>query len=336
MGKNTEEYEISNNRVGTLIITEWRKNLTCFHRRTEDVRVLPIVVTELKLGNIQRQIFGGNFVVGAYDATFQDGPETLNSLGVDGANNILTASMVNRPVREFLAQIAIRAMLIGAKQADLFGNALANEGGECGGGGVLNHTGNHIPLTAHGTSHDFFARTTTSILIIATLVFVTVLRFAAHIGFINLHDAHQLSELLISKTSADTHAHVMRGAVGAETHHALDLEGGNPLFADQHEMDDAEPYTEINVCVLEDGANKVGKPIRRAYAAIHALPFVSLGFQLDDMQRAAAGAVNAILPAFLDQIRIASRFIGEHCLELWNGELLDARHGFCPLMIGIK
>lgn len=304
------------------------------YRRAEDVRVLAVVIAELELRHIQRKVFGGNLMVCADNAALQDGPETLNRIGMDGADNVLATAMVNRTVRIGLAQITICTVLIGAKQADFLGHALADESRKGRSVGVTDHAGDHVTLTGNSTSHDLFARAATAVRAVATLVFVPVLRFAANVGFIHLHDAHQASELLVSKTSADAHAHVVCRPIGAKAHHTLDLEGGNSLFADQHQVDDAEPHPQINVRVLENGPDKVREAVGGADAAVHALPFVSHGLQFNHMKRAAAGAIHRLGPTFLDQVSIASGFVREHLFKLRYGELFDAGHGFYPTMIG--
>ena len=68
---------------------------TSLNRRSEDVRVLPVVVTELELGDIERHIFAAHFVECADYAALEDRPESFNGLSVDCADDILTARMVN-------------------------------------------------------------------------------------------------------------------------------------------------------------------------------------------------------------------------------------------------
>jgi hypothetical protein len=68
-------------------------------RRSEDVRVLPIVIAKLELGDIERHIFSAHFVECADHAAFEDRPKTFDGLSVDGADDILTARMVNSRVR---------------------------------------------------------------------------------------------------------------------------------------------------------------------------------------------------------------------------------------------
>ena len=54
--------------------------LASLNRRSEDVRVLPIVIAELELGNIQRHIFAAHFMERADDAALEDRPEAFNGL----------------------------------------------------------------------------------------------------------------------------------------------------------------------------------------------------------------------------------------------------------------
>ena len=72
--------------------------LASLDRRSENVRVLPAVITELELGNIQRHIFAAHFVERADHAALKDRPEALNRLSVYRANDILTTRVVNSRV----------------------------------------------------------------------------------------------------------------------------------------------------------------------------------------------------------------------------------------------
>jgi hypothetical protein len=51
-----------------------------FYRRPENIRVLPIVIAELELGNIERHIFPAHFVEGADYTALEDRPESFNGL----------------------------------------------------------------------------------------------------------------------------------------------------------------------------------------------------------------------------------------------------------------
>jgi len=55
-------------------------------RRSEDIRVRPIIITELELRNIERHIFAAHFVERADDAALEDRPEAFNRVRVDRAD----------------------------------------------------------------------------------------------------------------------------------------------------------------------------------------------------------------------------------------------------------
>jgi hypothetical protein len=65
--------------------------LASLDRRSEDIRILPVIISELELGNIQRHIFPAHFVERADHATLEDRPETFDCLCVNCANDISTS-----------------------------------------------------------------------------------------------------------------------------------------------------------------------------------------------------------------------------------------------------
>src|SRR6266516_4464255 len=75
------------------------------NNRSENVRVHAIIVAELELGNIERQIFLADFVEGSDHATFDDRPETFNSLRVDRTDHVLLFGVIDDGVRIFLAEM---------------------------------------------------------------------------------------------------------------------------------------------------------------------------------------------------------------------------------------
>ncbi len=91
----------------------------------EDVRVLPVVIAELELGNVQREIFATDLVECPDHAALNQRPEAFNSLSVNRADYVLTARMVNARVREVFVETPVPDPLIGAEQANLRGHGLA-------------------------------------------------------------------------------------------------------------------------------------------------------------------------------------------------------------------
>ena len=68
---------------------------------TENVSVLPVVVPELKLGDVERQIFLADLVECSDHPALNQRPETFNRIGMHRADNILAARMVDCGVRKF-------------------------------------------------------------------------------------------------------------------------------------------------------------------------------------------------------------------------------------------
>jgi hypothetical protein len=73
---------------------EWKDVSASLDRRSEDIRILPVVIAELELGNIQRHIFAAHFVECSDNTALEDRPESFDGLSVDCANNILASRMV--------------------------------------------------------------------------------------------------------------------------------------------------------------------------------------------------------------------------------------------------
>ena len=84
----------------------------------EDVVVVPVVIPKLKLGDVERQIFGADFVERADDAALEDRPEAFDGLSVYRANNILASGVINDAMR-IVSKVLITNPLIGAGQANL-------------------------------------------------------------------------------------------------------------------------------------------------------------------------------------------------------------------------
>ena len=80
-------------------------NSASLDRRSENIRVFPIIIAELELGNIERYIFPAYLVEAPDDAALEDRPETFDSLGMDCAHDILPLGMVNGGMREVFAKV---------------------------------------------------------------------------------------------------------------------------------------------------------------------------------------------------------------------------------------
>ena len=106
-------------------VTSDHASAACY-RRIENIRVHAVVVSELKLGDIQRQIFFAHLMECADDTAFEDRPEALNRIRVNRANNVLAHFMVHFLARIFFQRV-INAVIVGRQQANLVGNDFAHE-----------------------------------------------------------------------------------------------------------------------------------------------------------------------------------------------------------------
>jgi hypothetical protein len=303
------------------------------HCRTEDIAIVSVVIAELKLGDVQRQILSRNLVKCADNTALKDGPKALNRVCVNGTHHILPASMVNDRVGVSRIQPFIANPLIRAEQANFLIYTSPHKALKSVCADVLDHTGYNAPFSADSARYDRFAGTHTARSTGAALVPMFVLFFSTNKRFVYFHNAHQFLKALVGKASTNAVAHIMRCFVRAEAHHALDLKGRNTFLADEHKVDDLEPHKQIDVRILKDGADKVREAVGRAYATIHALPLIHHRFEFKNAQRAAARAVNAVGPTFANQVRIASSFIWEKSFKLQNGKLMNFGHGSYLSMI---
>lgn len=74
---------------------------TSLDRCPEDVRVVPVIVAELELGNIEGHVFAADLVERADNAALKDRPEALNRIRVDCADDILLGLVFDCPARIF-------------------------------------------------------------------------------------------------------------------------------------------------------------------------------------------------------------------------------------------
>jgi tetrahydromethanopterin S-methyltransferase subunit A len=65
-----------------------RASETCYGG-PENIGIAAVVIPELSLSDIQRQILCGNLVIAANDGPLEQAPEAFNRVGVDRADNVL-------------------------------------------------------------------------------------------------------------------------------------------------------------------------------------------------------------------------------------------------------
>src|ERR1700733_3475204 len=315
---------------------------TTADRRSENVGVLPVVVPELKLRDVERHIFLADFVERADHAAFEDDPKSFNGIGVDGPKEIYASGMIDGRVRVFTVQFLVPGELVSAEQADFVGNGLTHEINKRVSLSVCNDASDDIALTPHSTSDNGFAGSNTASAITSTgsatgrplalavfFIPMLVVEFAADESFVHLDDAPKLF-LRLDERGADFVAHAVGGFVGAEAHLPLHLEGADTLFAGQHEMNDFEPLAQGLVGVLEDRPGNMGEPIALIRGAGVALPLEGHGPDRKDLHSATARAIDAIGPATGDQVPLAGVLIPdrENGLELGLGHLMNGLGAF--------
>ncbi|VTZ48326.1 hypothetical protein MPC4_10276 [Methylocella tundrae] len=292
-------------------------------RLSEDVRVVAVVIAELKLGNIEMHVFTADLVEAADNAALENRPEAFDFLGMYRAYNVLAPRVIDNTMRVLFAKLPVTGPLVGAEQADFVGNGFVHEGFERSGGNIGDNAGDDIALALDRADDWRLARAdSTRPAALAALVDMLVFRETANEGFINLDNSTQFYNVF-DQRSPDLVAHFPRGFVGTEAHVAHDLKRAHPFLAGQHQVNDAKPLAERLVGVLEDCSREVRKPIAGLWRALVALPAPRAARVLMGVLSAAARATNAVRPAARNEIGAASVFVRKHFLELGNAHLVD-------------
>jgi hypothetical protein len=305
------------------------------NRRSEDIGVEPIVVPELKLRDVQRQIFAADFVEASDNSAFEDRPETFNRVGVDSADNMLSRAVIDNAVRKFFAKVVIAPKGVGADQTDFVGNGFAHEIFKSDLIDLPDDAGDDIAFAPYRTDDGSFEPVITATAGSTFLIPMAIVVLAADVGFINLDNAAKLIHVLFDQGRADFVAHEPSGFDRTKTHVAPDLARTHSLLAGQHKVSDFEPVAERLVGVLEDRPGNDRKPIasRAARRALRALPMPLAGRQVIDSGVAATRTVDAFGPSAGLQIGLAGILVidGEHPVKLGGSQLVDGlRHGSIP------
>ena len=309
-------------------------------RRSKDVRIPPVVITELEFGDIERHIFSVHFVERADYATLENRPKAFNGLSVNCADNILTARMINSRVWIVHVELIVARILIGAKQADPMRHGFADERGESIRTHVRDNARDHITLAAdHPNDRRFAGANASSSAAAAALVPMPVFGQAANKSFIDFDNAAELVDVL-HESGSDLVAHEPSGFIGTEAHIAHDLQCAHPLLAGEHQVDDAIPIAKRLIGVLENGIDqdREAVPRRTARGALRALPMPIARGQVIYSRIAATRAAYAVWPAASLQVHLAGVFVRKHRLKFRGGKLMNrpwlfaACHGVLPMM----
>src|ERR1051326_4598561 len=297
-------------------------------RRSENVRIHAVIVAELELRDIERQIFLADLVEGPDHAALDDRPEAFDRVGVDGADNVMAGAVVDHTMRKAEAEPPISGIVVRAEQANPRRNRLPHKFFKGAAGNPIDHAGNYISLPFDRADYWRLASVATSAAT-AFLIPLAVLVVPADVGFVHLDDATELVDIF-HQSRAHLVAHGPRGFVTAESHDALYLKRRDTLFAGQHHVDDAIPVAKRLVGVLEDRSYQDGEPIAVGIALL-ALPVPLARGEVIDLGIAATRAVDAVGPAPRLKVCPAGIFMRKHGLELRDGQLVD---GFRALGFG--
>lgn len=264
-------------------------------RFSENVGIIPIIVPELELSNIERQVFLADLVVGADNATLEDAPKAFNRIGVDRTDDIVAFLVADRTVLVVSLKAAIAGMFVCGEKANLCRDDFADEAFKGFRADVLDHAGDHVAFALNRANDNELVGSLPANAA-AFLIPMAVFVLPADIGFVNFDNAHELAELLIYQSGADTVAHAPCGPVRAGADDTVNLHGRHALLAGQHHMNDAEPSAERIVGVLKNGADDMREAVAAIGCAGVALPFE--GHCADRMNHisATARAFNAKRP----------------------------------------
>jgi len=273
-------------------------------RVTKDVRVLTVVMTELKFRKVKRQVFLAHVVVSSDDSSLKERPEIVDAGRVYVAPHVLMLAMTHALVLvAHLRQRIVSKVLIGRNQFNLVADRFANEPGERFGVGLLDYSTDHISLTADRADNASLATATRDV---AFLVSMAILVFAADVGLINFNDAHEFHKVAIVHRGPEPVAQIPCRLIGAGADLPMDLESADALLAIQHRVQHLEPCGQRVFRVREHSASQQRKTVS-GFAALRALPVPS-ALQGVDLLITTTRAGNALRPAMLEDVSTTGFF----------------------------
>lgn len=292
------------------------------NRRAENVRIEAVIIAELKLRNVQRQMLLADFVERADDTALEDAPKPFNRVRVNCADHVASGFVIDGLVIEArVFERVIHTRFIGRDQTDFVADHFLHEPFCISARDVIENASDDVAFALHGTDDGDFARTaaTASALF---LIPVTVGVFSANPCFVDFDDAPELM-FGFDHRGTDFVAHIQRGFVRAETHDALHLQGADAFLAGGHHVHDAKPLAQRLVGVLEDGPGDVGEAIAAVWRAFVALPLEVHRRNLKDLSIRAARAPDAVRPTALNEVSAASFLILKAQFKFPDSHLLD-------------
>jgi hypothetical protein len=288
------------------------------YRFTENIGFISIVEPELKLVQIERQIFLADVMVGSDHATFQQRPKTFDALSVNVAAHVFARAVTNELMLAIVdADGVVGAEIVSDNQRCARLGYFANESGQSVGIDMLDHLADHVALARDCADDRHLAGSWTASSL-DTVLAMAILVQPADIGFVYFYNAHQLPELRVFHSGAQTHAHIPSGLIGASSKHAMDLKCAYSFLRRDHQVQNLEPHNQRLLGFLENRSGRKRKAIGRTRlrTAFHTLPVPRTRSAFVNVIVVTTWALWASRPAAQEQISAACVLVREQRIEL--------------------
>lgn len=291
----------------------------------EYIGFLSVVEPELKLVQIERQIFLADVMVRSNHAAFQQRPKTFDALRVDIPAYILASRMADELMFAVVdADGVVGAKLIRNHERCVSLRNFANKSSQSVRVRALNHFADNVTFACDCANDRHLAgRDTAGALVFLAIFPVAILVQPANERFVHFHDPHQLPELRVFHSGAKPHAHIPRCLIRASSEHPMDLQCADSLLARDHQVQDLEPHNQRLFAFLENGSSRQREAIGRTrlWAALHTLPVPRPRRALIHVIVLTTRTFRASRPASRQQIRAACFLIRKQRIELAQRQL---------------
>jgi hypothetical protein len=300
----------------------------------ENIRIVTVVLPELKFIQVEREIFLADIVIRPDDSALEQSPEAFDIVGVNFTANVLALAVVHGFMADATPQVVVALILIGRDTRGLFVDGMADESGQRARIGLPDDPADNVAFALDRADHvnlavadliAVFIRSFSFALLTGLFGPMAVAVFPADIGLVHFNDPHKLLEAVILHTSAEPMANIPGGMQGRRIakEDAANLAGRNTFLTLQHRVEHLEPCFERDVCILKHSPDQNRKAIGRfmEIGFVSAEPIKGPCRAFIDLGIAATWALRAGRPAPQGQIGPASSLIGKR-----RHELLERRH----------
>jgi hypothetical protein len=271
----------------------------------EYVRVVTVVVAELELREIEREISLADVVIRADDSALQPCPERIAIGRVDLAAHVLAFVVIYGFVPKVTVQTAVACILIGRYKFNLVTDGLANEAFERFRRSIFDDLADDVARPANRAYNADLSRTEPARSCMFALAFVTISLFPANESFVHFNDAHKLLELRIVHGGAQAMAEIPRRMQrrGLAKKHAPNLTRRNAFLTLQHGVKNLKPYEQWNLRVLEDSScgHREAVGVSLTTVLVRAFPLPRLIDVVDELALVATRANRTIRPTAHNQ-----------------------------------